>query len=399
MNIFYKNWFFNKNYLTQSTKKKILYCFYLIIFIISKIDASSSITDSNGLPVIEPFFGTPHMCHIISIQPPVLSQEVVVQGGKTTVAGVKEGVTLRVYYTANKNKENIKKNLYNNHMKAYKTNNKTEAIPDISGIEIVGDVITIGAKALAGSYTIELVDQFGNVSPGMTFIVDNAPVARTSQMTVREDTDHTFKESDFYKSGLDSSSLVKIRILTLPDPMIGNLMLDELKLRFTDQEILNSDISKLVFRPFINFMNATTSFTFKVCDSSGWSLDPGVINLKIIPLACAPTVDPILGTDSIPSDAIKNIIITGRGIAGASIVISISDGVNQVINRSIVSKNNIWKIDNVDISSLLDGTLNLLCIEQNDTQIFPKLTRSIFKGVNLPHEKRFSKLERITGLA
>ena len=134
--------------------------------------------------------------------------------------------------------------------------------------------------------------------------INDTPVSTDNTVSTTEDNDKIFSSDDFTFTDIDSDTLNKIQIITLPAK--GVLKLSEVTV-IADDEITATNISNLMFTPVADENgSAYSTFTFKVHDGIVFSNNEGTMTINVSSINDAPV---ITGTTSTLT-TYKNVPIT-----------------------------------------------------------------------------------------
>jgi len=149
---------------------------------------------------------------------------------------------------------------------------------------------------------------------------NTAPVAMDNTVATDEDTTYTFSSGDFTFTDVESDSLTKVEITTLPDK--GVLKLSGVDVTALDQ-IAVGDIANLTYDPVAD-ENGTpyTTFTFKVEAGAGsWSAAVATMTINVNAVNDAPVADDQSVTTN--EDTAKAITLTATDADGDPLTYSI----------------------------------------------------------------------------
>ncbi|WP_412468438.1 Calx-beta domain-containing protein [Pedobacter sp. KLB.chiD] len=122
--------------------------------------------------------------------------------------------------------------------------------------------------------------------------VNDVPTINSISLTTAEDVNVSFTLANFTSnySDLEGDALAKIRLSNLPSNTQGTLLLNGLAIT-AGQEILASDIPKLVFAPASNF-NGNVSFNWAGNDGTAYSSN-ATVNISVTPVNDPPVLNDI----------------------------------------------------------------------------------------------------------
>ncbi|KPA19396.1 outer membrane adhesin-like protein, partial [Candidatus Magnetomorum sp. HK-1] len=111
--------------------------------------------------------------------------------------------------------------------------------------------------------------------------VNNDPLVDNFTMYGTEDTLLTFDLTDFSSAftDIDDDLLYKIKIISLPDSSLGNLLINDISL-LIHTELTHSEISNLYFMPRPNQFGVT-EFLWQAFDGKSWSSSTGKCQIEI----------------------------------------------------------------------------------------------------------------------
>ena len=108
--------------------------------------------------------------------------------------------------------------------------------------------------------------------------VNDLPTSIDNTVSIYRDTRHTFKPSEFHFNDVDGDTFQKVTITHLPSG--GKLKLSGTEVS-TDDVILATELTNLIFYPNFGFTN-TTSFSFSVSDGTDYS-ETNIFSIKVLP--------------------------------------------------------------------------------------------------------------------
>ncbi len=179
------------------------------------------------------------------------------------------------------------------------------------------------------SFSIKVSDGYGGISTSIVNItinpVNDAPTVSNLSKTGDEDTDITFGNTDFSSkfSDIDNDTLNKVKIATLPSNGVlklnGNIV-------SVGNEILASDLSKLVFTPSENW-SGNTSFEWNGSDGTAYAELNGRVDITVNPLNDVPVAINDLKTIDEDTSIDINVLENDRDIDGDTLeVIAVTQG-------------------------------------------------------------------------